>query len=997
MKAPDGVLRLIERFDQHLNEYRSPHYNETQVRRDFIDPFFKYLGWDVDNSEGLSETYREVIHEDRLYIEGAPKAPDYCFLVGGERKFFTEAKKPSVNLKDDPKPAFQLRRYAWSAKLPVSILTDFEEFVIYDCRVMPNKTDKAIACQLLYLSYYEYADRWGEIHSLFSREAVLAGSLDKYAETLKVHKGTATVDDAFLQEISIWREMLARNIALRNPELNQRTLNIAVQLTIDRLIFLRICEDRGVENYERLLRLCSSNGIYENLCDFYRQADDRYNSGLFHFQEEKDRPELPDEFTLKLKIDDAPLKSIIINLYYPDSPYAFSVIPVEILGQVYEQFLGKVINISQDHAVSIEEKPEVRKAGGVYYTPTYVVDAIIERTIGKFLEGKTAKQANKLKILDPSCGSGSFLIGAYQYLLNWHLRKYLDDGVEKHKKELIQVSSNDYRLSTTEKKRILLNNIYGVDIDTQAVEVTKLSLLLKVLEGESQETLNKQLKLFHERALPDLANNIKCGNTLIGSDFYEGEQLSFFDEEYYYKVNAFDWSGKDGFQNIMKGGGFDIVIGNPPWGATLNDEELSYLRRKYKRVVDRMVDTYIYMIDKALQITETTNGFVGFIVPSTILNQVETKSVRDLLLSRGLSVVINLGQGVFGKKVLNTSTIFITSNNLLKQGSLELADFSKLSSFEKTQAVSELKENVSSKDWLNLVNSDPTHTLFTGNLEASAILMKLRQKHPCLKEIVNGEIQRGISPDVAQAHVLSLQEAKHFDSERNLIKQSISGKQIKRYNDYQIDQYLIYTTRQTEIDKHPLVREHLEKFRHLNTCKEVVDTKHPWYSLHRPRDPEIFESPKLIGITTSKSIELVFDKEDSLLVTDAMYVFKVLPALDYLAVMAILQSKAFLFLYRVANQGESRVIPQVKASKLDSLPFPKLNLANRKDEVKHNKLIELVNQLFTLHKRNSAVKTQQEKIMIQRQIDAKDNQINQLVYELYELSDEEIKIVEESI
>ncbi|MBK7994129.1 MAG: N-6 DNA methylase [Blastocatellia bacterium] len=416
MQIPNDILKLIKRFEQNYDEYRLPSYNETQVRRDFIDPFFNCLGWDMDNSQGLSEIYREVKHEYRLYtdIKDVPKAPDYCFLVAGERKFFTEAKKPAINLKSDPKPAFQLRRYAWSAKLPVSILTDFEEFVIYDCRVMPKNADEAIVCQILYLSYKEYPDRWEEIYNLFSREAVLAGSLDKYAETLKTKKGTTTVDTAFLQEISNWREMLAHNIAAKNPDLNQRELNIAVQLTIDRLIFLRICEDRGVENYKRLLKLCDSNSLYENLCDVYRQADDRYNSGLFHFQQEKDRLEPPDEFTLKLKIDDDPLSKIITSLYYPNSPYAFSVITVEILGQAYEQFLGKVITISTDHTVSVEEKPEVRKAGGVYYTPIYIVDAIIERTIGEFLKGKTPKQASKLKILDPSCGSGSFLIGAYQ-------------------------------------------------------------------------------------------------------------------------------------------------------------------------------------------------------------------------------------------------------------------------------------------------------------------------------------------------------------------------------------------------------------------------------------------------------------------------------------------------------------------------------------------------------------------------------------------------------
>ena len=227
---------------------------------------------------------------------------------------------------------------------------------------------------------------------------------------------------------------------------------------------------------------------------------------------------------MRLAIDDKPLKEIIESLYYPDSPYEFSVLPTEILGQVYEQFLGKVIRLTKGHQAKVEEKPEVRKAGGVYYTPAYIVDYIVEHTVGKLLEGrttlkvvpqdaKTAKpltpaQAAKLKILDPACGSGSFLIGAYQRLLDWHRDQYVADDAEKHARarnpRLYRGAAGEWRLTAAERKRILLNNIYGVDIDPQAVEVTKLSLLLKVLEGESKETVNNQLRFFHQRALPDL-------------------------------------------------------------------------------------------------------------------------------------------------------------------------------------------------------------------------------------------------------------------------------------------------------------------------------------------------------------------------------------------------------------------------------------------------------------------------------------------------------------
>ncbi|MGH7808411.1 MAG: Eco57I restriction-modification methylase domain-containing protein, partial [Thermodesulfobacteriota bacterium] len=584
---------------------------------EFVDPFFEALGWDMNNKQGYAEAYKDIIHEDAIKFGGATKAPDYCFRIGGTRKFFVEAKKPSVNLKEDTSPAFQLRRYAWSAKLPISILTDFEEFVVYDCRIKPIKTDKASAARVFYLDYTEYAKRWDEIASIFSRDSLLKGSFDKYAESSKLKKGTAEVDDAFLKEIEFWRETLAHNLALRNPTLTQRELNFAVQMIIDRMIFLRICEDRGIEDYGRLMALQNGTQVYKRLCELFIRADERYNSGLFHFRHEKGRPELPDDLTLNLSIDDKLLKEIIRNLYYPDSPYEFSVLPADILGHVYEQFLGKVIRLTPGHRAIVEDKPEVKKAGGVYYTPTYIVEYIVKNTVGKLLEGKSPKQVAKLKILDPACGSGSFLINAYQYLLNWHRDWYVKDGPKewatRRSPVLYQGHGGNWRLTTSERKRILLNNIYGVDIDSQAVEVTKLSLLLKVLEGENEETLSRQLKLFHQRALPDLGSNIKCGNSLIGPDFYKNQQMSFLNEEERYRINVFDWQAE--FPEIMKSGGFNAVIGNPPYvRQEMLVEFKEYFQPHYK-VYHGVADLYVYFIERSFSLLKSGGQF-GMIVAS---------------------------------------------------------------------------------------------------------------------------------------------------------------------------------------------------------------------------------------------------------------------------------------------------------------------------------------------------------------------------------------------
>src|SRR5437899_2050092 len=234
MTVPKEILEPIERFARNYDAYRSNNYNEKRLRIEFIDPFFRTLGWDISNERGCAEAYKDVIHEDTIKIGGTTKAPDYCFRIGGTRKFFLEAKKPSVDIKTDADPAYQLRRCAWSAKLPLTILTDFEELAVYDCRVEPKLSDKASVARILYLDFREYVPEWAEIAKVFAREAILKGSFDKFAESTKAKRGTAEVDDAFLSEIEKWRADLARNLALRNPTLSQRDLNFSVQRTLRR-------------------------------------------------------------------------------------------------------------------------------------------------------------------------------------------------------------------------------------------------------------------------------------------------------------------------------------------------------------------------------------------------------------------------------------------------------------------------------------------------------------------------------------------------------------------------------------------------------------------------------------------------------------------------------------------------------------------------------------------------------------------------------------------
>ncbi len=853
MAAPKEILHLIQRFDDNVEAYCASAYNETQVRIEFIDPFFKCLGWDIDNTQGFAEAYKDVIHEDAIKVGGVTKAPDYCFRVGGTRKFFLEAKKPAVQLKKEPEPAYQLRRYAWSAGLPLSVLTNFAELAVYDCRSRPALSDKASVARTLYLTYRDYAEYWDEIAGIFGRDAVYKGSFDKYAESNRAKRGTATVDAAFLEEIEAWREQLARNFALRNPKLSQRELNYAVQVTIDRILFLRMCEDRGIEMYGQLLGLVNGPAIYPRLFKIFREADDRYNSGLFYFHTEPGRAEPPDELTPALKLDDKPLKDIITSLYYPESPYEFSVLSAEILGQVYERFLGKVIRLTEGHQAKIEEKPEVRKAGGVYYTPTYIVDYIVKNTVRKLLNppspigrgaggertGETSarpltpRQAAKLKILDPACGSGSFLLGAYQHLLDWHLARYVEEGPETHTKELYQGPGGVWRLATGEKRRILLNNIFGVDIDPHAVEVTKLSLLLKVLEGESKQTLAKQLLLFHERALPDLASNIKCGNSLIGPDFYDNQQGSLFDDEERYRINVFDWKAE--FPDIMKAGGFDVVIGNPPYIRMEEFKDLkSYLRSKYF-VHDERTDFYAYFIEREQELLRDGGKF-GMIVSNKFIRANYGEKVRELITQKGtINRIVDLaGLPVFRGATVRTVVLVTT-----KGKKSTLASYSPppaLDEFVSMEVGGRNLETVVEPIAYELSKSAFDGTRWQlGRAEEVELLQRLMKGKTALVDIVDGKICMGIKSGLTDAFVITAEERRDILAKNpeasDIIRPFLQGRNIRRFWIDSKKEYLIYTHHGIGMRRYPKVLDHLKPFKNQlegrATCNGPQKLDHP--------------------------------------------------------------------------------------------------------------------------------------------------------------------------
>ena len=827
---------------------------------------------------------------------------------------------------------------------------------VYDCALRPRPADKASHARILYFRFEEYPDRWRELWDIFSREAVWSGAFDQYAAS-KRKRGTSEVDVEFLKEIEGWRDALARNIALRNKGLSSDDLNAAVQTTIDRVVFLRMAEDRGLEPYEQLLKLCDRAEIYprfmRNLC---RRADEKYNSGLFHFQKESGVSEDPDRFTTKLTVDDKVFKPILQSLYFVHgSPYHFGVLPVEILGTVYERFLGKVIRLTAGHQAKVEEKPEVRKAGGVYYTPAYIVDYIVKQTVGQKIQGKSpaelagGKNRPPFRVLDMACGSGSFLLGAYQCLLDHCLKWYTEHKPPAFKKAVYEDSRNGHCwwLTIDEKKRILRTHIFGVDIDAQAVEVTKLSLLLKVLEGETDQSVSRQQRLFHDRALPNLADNIKCGNSLIGSDYFTGKLIS--NPEEMKRINPFDWN--QGFPAAMKAEGFDCILGNPPYLYSAAQEEPEYFQDHYL-LGEYQTDYYVYFVEKALQLCRD-GGRQAFILSDAWLNSQSFSKLRNHILAnhrvRDLCV--------FAFPVFKKAAI---------ENSIEI--------LEKAAEPTKFPVTLfaTPKDHARINTLDPFECIERGIIdprrsrEAGLILAKMEQRSVPLGTLVRmnrgihayrtdgyGKSKYGPGPQAERDKAERVYHAERPLDETYLPE--LCGKDVFRFRHSPPREYLSYGD---------------------------------W--LAEPRTPEFFYKPKavvrkILGAKLSGTF-----LPDPFAVDQSLYVIisRTNDVSTLKTALGILLSRVGAWYLRTKHAIHDVLYPWYTKKQLAAYPIPK-SAVPAQDGV-----IELVDDMLSLSGRLAEAKSEAQKAILQRQMDATDAEIDRIVYELYGLTAAEIAIVE---
>jgi hypothetical protein len=947
-KAYEIVRKLVHDFEANEKYFLSKKYHEVDVRRDFIDKLFIALGWDVYHDQQKNPYEQEVKVEKDVSVSGTQKRADYSFTLTPnfrDPKFFVEAKKPAQDLyKADY--YFQTVRYGWHKTTSLAVLTDFEEFHILDCRYSPDIAT-ILKRQVKRYHYSEYVDKdkFAKIYWLFSREAVVNNSLEKYAEGLPKPRGKATqktlfphgtlltVDDAFLKEIDDMREKLAKAFKYNDGSLNSEELTEAAQRTIDRLVIIRFLEDKLIEQEHYVHRFGEKGKAWDDFIALCKRLDAKYNSIVF-------KKSFIDENEFRGPLDNV-FFGICEDICHLNSRFLFNEIPIHILGSIYERFLGKVVHAT-DKRVKVEEKPEVRKAGGVYYTPKYIVDYIVQNTVGKIISGKTPGQIAKMRFADIACGSGSFLISVFDCLLNYH-NKYYQQHPQKAKKAGCYCKDSIWVMGIKQKQDILRNNIYGVDIDHQAVEVTQLSLSLKMLEDETTATANEMQVLFHERILPDMSKNIVCGNSLIGTGILMGDLFGGKKER---KLNPMDF--KTAFTEVMSNGGFDAIIGNPPYvviqDKLRDDHIIEYFRNNY-RVVLYKIDLYHLFFEQGIKVLKET-GKLGFITPSNYLSNNELVNLRNYILDNASIDIINVITGKVFKASVDTAVTILSKGKSKSQSLFIQSEWSTNSL--KSKLVKKFNQDIFYKN---------TRQTFIATEE-----INIKVNNFALGELFN--VNFG----------MQLRDRKQYKSDvitkdqKNLItkfhRPCYVGKDVNTY-------YTAYSN-------------HLAYF-NLRAKRGGC-----WNLNAHNFNPKILV--RQIGETPICSLD-----EKGYCCLNAMFMItpkneKELHSIKY--ILGVLNSSFIKFYWNNIFTDLRKTFPKIKGTYLEKLPIPDIDFRNKTKKGQHTKMVKLVEQMMQAKKQLHTAKMDKDKDYYVRRCHELDVQIDKIIYELYELTAEEVKIIE---
>ena len=979
------IKQLIEKFQSERDYYLTNKYNETLLRSDFLDPFFELLGWDIKNNAGKLTNEREVILEEALKANASEnsKKPDYTFRLFSERKFFLEAKKPYVKIEADNETAKQVRRYGFTAKLKISVLSNFEYLIIYDTSVQVEKEDTFQKALVKKYHYTEYEEKFEEIKRLLSKEAVYSGAFDNEWKAIETKINQYSIDNLFLKQINEWRKALGTEIHKHEPKIDEQQLNDIVQSYLNRILFLRVCEDRNLEDYQTLLKFANTND-FKALIKKFQEADKRYNSGLFNQL-------LKDKIVENVS---SVFWTIIKQLYYPESPYSFSVFSSDVLGSIYEIFLSEKLTV-QNGTVELVKKPE-NIDRDIVTTPTFIINDILRNTVLEKCKNKTDKEILQLKFADIACGSGAFLLELFQLLNDILIDYYLKNDTSK----LIQTNINTYKLPFEIKRKVLLNCIYGVDKDYNAVEATKFGLLLKLLESEDVNSTNKT-----KPVLPDLSGNIFFGNTLLNPSQVEKKNQT--------EINPFDFSKLR----------FDVIVGNPPYLKSedmknITPLELPLYKTNYSSAY-KQFDKYFLFLEQGLNLL-TDDGVLGYIVPSKFTKVGAGKKLRELLTEKEyLHSIVSFGANqVFADKTTYTCLLIL---NKKPQKTFQYAEVKSLNSW-KLREDSELKFSTKkTKEF-----SGDVWTLMSPELET--IYNKIINQSISLEKLIGSDnIFNGIQTSATHIYIHKIvkEDEKYFYFSKNekiwqvekvLTRpyyQTDKNDRLYTYRPFKPNSFVIYpyTNNNGNIelvnitdlrDNYPYTYEYLFNFKDVLVKRDIQPipkTDDEWYRYgrHQSLDKCEVDTKIVVGIL-SQNDSYAIDYHKTVLSSGGNAGYAIISynnekeySIYYL--QAILNSKYVEWICSLIGSVFRGGYISHGTQVLKKLPIHRIDFNNPEEKALHDKIVSTQKELISIYDQIDANAGNKRALTpLQAQFEREKTNLEKLLAQLYDLGEDDLLI-----
>ncbi|MBM4056326.1 MAG: hypothetical protein FJ264_16975 [Planctomycetes bacterium] len=930
---------------------------------------FQFLGWDIHNLHADEVTPEERISKGRV---------DWAFRIDCISKFFLEAKALKVDL-DVGKWAEQAINYSWNKGCTWAVLTDFEAIKVFNADVSSRNPKESLFFEI---PVNEYLSRFDQLW-LLSKEAFKEGLLDKEAEKWGKKVKRIPVGDKLFHDMLEWRNLLTKHFHIHNM-LEHEELDEGVQRILDRLVFIRVTEDRDIEPNILLSTIRSqpeNRPLVNILAKIFRNFDEGYNSRLF-------APHASEDWN----IDNKPFETVINGLYETDDGYRydFSAISSDVLGGIYEQYLGHILRQAKKRA-SVKKEHKKRKEHGIYYTPAFIVKYIVKNTLGRILEEIPLNKAMNLKILDPACGSGSFLVEALDVM---------DSYLETQRKQKSKVGQMEFDFFR--KVEILSRNIYGVDLDPQAVEICQLNLLLRTLKRKA--------------ILPNLIKNIKCGNSLISGKPLE--LIKYFDKPE--DKRCINWDEE--FSDIMKNGGFDVIIGNPPYVRiqTLPQDEVTYFSNKFESAKGSY-DIYLLFIEQAYRLLRN-GGVAGFILPNKFMVSNYGEKLRELLSrERAVWKIVDFGDAqVFGEattytmllflqKVQNKEVFYVSASDYLKKN--QKANLDDL----ETQFVKISHNKLTSKPWSFATS------------KYSEILERIEERNVRFVDVVE-KIFVGLQTNADKIYILEAINNKFTKDEYVKVKSQLTGNEyllesavtkpllkgsldIRRYHAKPISKYVIFPYKNGKlIPTDTFEQEYPNTWSYLNEHKKLLESREKgkmegekWYGYVYLKNLTLYEKSKILTPSIANKASFTYDEKGEYYFVGSGggggggygIILKEDIKLSPLYILALLNSRLLDFYLQNISSPFRHGYFAYNKQYVEQLPIKLLDLSNPIEKSGHDELDSLADKMLRLNKELIKTSENTDKwYFLKKEIKQTDKHIDERVYALYGLAEKEIAVIE---